>query len=94
MSTDITPATRPRWHWSYIDNIGWLSPDEAVAIDPWADNLSKSQPPIANEKQSDNHNPAELTPSEGNSTPAERPTTKTPSTGPKKPDSNPWADSA
>jgi hypothetical protein len=36
-STDANPATRPGLGWSYVDDIGWISPDDASAIDPWGD---------------------------------------------------------
>jgi hypothetical protein len=31
-------------HWSYIDDIGWISPEEAAAIDPWGDNPTEAEP--------------------------------------------------
>jgi hypothetical protein len=37
-------TARPRLRWSYIDDVGWISPEEAAAIDPWGDNTTEAEP--------------------------------------------------
>jgi hypothetical protein len=46
-SADTTSVVRPRWHWSYIDDVGWISPEEAAVTDPWGDNSTDAEPPHA-----------------------------------------------
>ncbi|MDX6282465.1 MAG: hypothetical protein QOH03_3536, partial [Kribbellaceae bacterium] len=51
-NADTDPAARPGWHWSYVDNIGWICPDEAATVDPWGDNPTQAKPSTAGEKPS------------------------------------------
>jgi hypothetical protein len=61
--TDIDTAIGHRWHWSYIDDIGWISSGEAAAIDPWGDNATEIEPSTTpDEMSSDNPGTAEFDP--------------------------------
>jgi hypothetical protein len=36
-------GARPGWNWSYTDAIGWISPEDATIVDPWADNTAEAE---------------------------------------------------
>jgi hypothetical protein len=92
-SADTNSTARPRWRWSYVDDIGWISPEEAAAIDPWGDN--EAQLPAVDEKTPGSPGTAESDPWEDHSTAAGPSTTdEKPSNRPDTADFDPWADSA
>jgi uncharacterized protein DUF222/HNH endonuclease len=104
-STDANSPARPGWRWSYIDDIGWIGPEEATTIDPWGDTTSNPQPLTADAESPDSQDLPELDPWVHDPTAAEPATiankkqsnravpAASPS-GPPSPHPNPWADSA
>jgi uncharacterized protein DUF222/HNH endonuclease len=51
--TDTGSAARFGRRWSYIDNVGWVSPEEAVVLDPWGDRPTDAEPPITVDERLD-----------------------------------------
>ncbi|WP_328321100.1 HNH endonuclease [Kribbella sp. NBC_00382] len=60
--TDTGPAGRPGWRWSYVDDIGWISPEEVAAVDPWGDNTTAAEPPAAADIPSGSRGTADFDP--------------------------------
>jgi hypothetical protein len=107
--TDADSATRPRWHWSHLDDIGWISPEEAATIDPWGDNTTAAElcaeaepSTIPDEMSSERPGAAGFDPWGNNTTATELCAEAEPSTTPEEMSSDslgsvgfdPWADSA
>jgi hypothetical protein len=93
---DTCPPTptcppRPAWPWPYTDDIGWITPEEAAALDPWGDNTVDSADPSATAPIPGTETPATtLTPNPAQSTTADTDPPATPAVTL----FDPWADSA